>query len=90
MCCLSYENGYYADACKKVPKVGSEVGTPEGTGTVINVNMLKMQVKVKIEQKDSVIYRDFDIADIKFKKGCACDKDDDDDKIDDELKKILD
>lgn len=33
MCCLSYESDYYAEAYKKVPKVGSEVGTPEGKGT---------------------------------------------------------
>jgi cell fate regulator YaaT (PSP1 superfamily) len=88
MCCLSYENGYYAEACKKVPKVGSDVGTPDGNGVVVNVNMLKMTAKVKIEGKDSVTYKDYDVADLKFKKCCA--SDDNDEKIDDELKKILD
>ena len=68
MCCLEYENDYYAEACKKVPKVGSEVGTPEGKGTVVNVNMLKMEVKVKIEQKDSVTYRDYKPEELKFKR----------------------
>lgn len=70
MCCLAYENDYYAEACKNVPKVGSEADTPEGRGTVINVNMLKMQVKVKLEHNDTVTYRDFDVSDIKFRKGC--------------------
>ena len=74
MCCLEYENDYYAEACKKVPKVGSEVGTPEGVGTVVNVNMLKMEVKVKIEQKDSVAYRDFKPEQLKFKRCKECDK----------------
>lgn len=69
MCCLAYENDYYAEACKNVPKLGSEVETPEGRGSVINVNMLKMEVKVKIEQKDVVTYRDFKVADIKFRRG---------------------
>lgn len=69
MCCLEYENDYYAEACKKVPKVGSEVGTPEGVGTVVNVNMLKMEVKVKIEQKDAVTYRDFKPEQLRFKCG---------------------
>jgi len=68
MCCLEYENDYYAEACKKVPKVGGEVGTPDGTGTVVNVNMLKMEVKVKIEQKDSVVYRDYKPEQLKFKR----------------------
>jgi cell fate regulator YaaT (PSP1 superfamily) len=91
MCCLSYENGYYADACKKVPKIGSEVTTPDGKGMVVNVNMLKMQVKVKIEDKDSVSYHDYDVDKIKFRKPAQNDKsDDDDEKLDDELKKILD
>ena len=31
MCCLAYENEYYAEAYKKVPKIGGSVGTPEGT-----------------------------------------------------------
>ena len=74
MCCLEYENDYYAEACKKVPKVGSEVGTPEGKGTVVNVNMLKMEVKLKIEQKDSVTYRDFKPEQLKFKRGKESEK----------------
>ena len=69
MCCLAYENDYYAEACKNVPKLGNEVETPEGKGNVINVNMLKMEVKVKIEQKDAVTYRDFKVSDIKFRRG---------------------
>lgn len=69
MCCLAYENDYYAEACKNIPKLGSEVETPEGKGNVINVNMLKMEVKVKIEQKDAVTYRDFKVSDIKFRRG---------------------
>ena len=69
MCCLEYENDYYAEACKKVPKVGSEVGPPDGVGTVVNVNMLKMEVKVKIEQKDSVAYRDYKPEQLTFKRS---------------------
>ena len=44
MCCLSYENDYYAEVIKKMPKVGSEVQTPEGRAIVASVNMLKMEV----------------------------------------------
>ncbi|MGN0817554.1 MAG: stage 0 sporulation family protein [Candidatus Coproplasma sp.] len=89
MCCLAYENNYYSEACKKVPKVGSEVGTPDGKGTVVNVNMLKMEAKVRIESGDSMSYRDYKVDELKFRRGCQ-DKGDDDEKIDPELKKILD
>ena len=68
MCCLAYENDYYAEACKKMPKVGSEVGTPEGTGTVVNANMLKMEVKVRIDKGDGAAYKDFPVEQLRFKR----------------------
>ena len=80
MCCLSYENDYYAEAGKKMPKVGSEVGTPEGKATVASVNMLKMQVKVKIDDKNGgLIFKDFPVEDIRFKRNNQADKEDKDD-----------
>lgn len=79
MCCLGYENYYYAEAYKKMPKIGSEVDTPEGKGTVVSTNMLKMEVKVKIEQKDGLSYKDFPVDKIRFKKGKP-DSDDNDEK----------
>ena len=64
MCCLSYEDEYYASACKKVPKLGATVATPEGKGQVVSVNMLKMEVRVKIEKDGALIYRDFAAEDV--------------------------
>ncbi len=69
MCCLSYENDFYSEVCKRVPKLGSEAETPDGKGTVVNVNMLKMEVKVKIEEKDAVSYHDYPVDKIRFKRG---------------------
>lgn len=70
MCCLSYENDYYADAFKKMPKVGSEVGTPDGKAIVVSVNMLKMEVKIKMDDKNGGwIYKDFPVTEIRFKKN---------------------
>ncbi|MCI8370600.1 MAG: stage 0 sporulation family protein [Clostridia bacterium] len=68
MCCLGYENDYYCDACKRVPKIGGEVGTPDGKGTVVTVDMLKMTARVKIEDKakDSVSFKDYNVKDLKF------------------------
>lgn len=89
MCCLSYESDYYNQAYKQMPKIGSEVSTAEGKGTVVNVNMLKMTVKVRIEDKtkDLATYREFKVDEIKFK---SAKKPDDDEPLDEELKKILD
>ena len=70
MCCLSYENDYYADAIKKMPKVGSEVGTPDGKAIVVSVNMLKMEVKTKMDDRNGGwIYKDYPVEQIRFKKG---------------------
>ena len=83
MCCLSYENDYYADAIKKMPKVGSEVGTPEGKAIVAAINMLKMEVKVKIDDKNGGwIWKDYPVQDIRFKKGNQPEKEDKDDDSD--------
>ena len=69
MCCLSYENDYYADVYKKVPKVGSEVGTPEGRAIVVSVNMLKMEVKTKKDDGNGGwIWKDYKVDELKFKK----------------------
>lgn len=69
MCCLAYENEYYAEAFKKMPKVGSTIQTPEGSGSVVSVNMLKMEVKVKIEKDGALLYRDFPLDQVTFKKS---------------------
>ena len=68
MCCLSYENEYYSDVYKKMPKEGSEVSTPEGKGTVVSNNMLKLIVRVKIEKDGALVYKDFPLDKLRFKK----------------------
>jgi len=92
MCCLSYENEYYSCACKKVPKVGSTVTTPEGKGTVVSVDMLKMMSKVKIINGDSEVYKDFPVDRLKFSKTLdnkTVNRDDESDNIED-IDKITD
>ncbi len=92
MCCLEYENDYYADVYKKMPKVGGTVGTPEGDGVVVSNDMLKLISKVKISKDDgSEVYKDFPVDRLSFKKSGETDKDDaDDEKVSQELKNILD
>jgi len=79
MCCLSYENDYYAEAVKKMPKVGAEVGTPEGRAIVVSVNMLKMEVKTKMDDKNGGwIYKDYPLEQVRFKKSNQPEKEDPD------------
>ena len=80
MCCLSYENDYYVETSKKMPKIGSEVGTPEGKAIVAAVNMLRLEVKVKMDDKNGGwIYKDYPVEDVRFKKSAQPEKDDSDD-----------
>lgn len=88
MCCLSYENDYYADVSKKMPKVGSEVGSPEGRANVVSVNMLKLEATVKIDDRNGgLIYKTFPVDALDFKRNTAPqkeEKEDDDDVLLDE------
>ena len=49
MCCLKYEQGAYEDAVHRMPKNESFVETPEGVGTISQVNLLKETVQVRLE-----------------------------------------
>jgi len=49
MCCLKYEEHAYEDLVKKAPKIGAFVETPSGKGSVINVNLLRGNAKVRLE-----------------------------------------
>ena len=52
MCCLEFENDYYAEMLNKMPKVNSKVVTKDGEGTVIYNNILKGIVSVKLADDD--------------------------------------
>ena len=92
MCCLAYENDYYASACKRMPKLGAEVVTPDGKGTAVNVNMLKMEVRVKIEdkKKDVVVFKDYPVDQLKFRCPEHNAKREKEEEVDPALKEILD
>jgi cell fate regulator YaaT (PSP1 superfamily) len=64
MCCLKYEQDAYEDLIRTSPKAESFVDTPDGRGTVIDVDLLRQRVKVKMELQPEVIntYANTDIA----------------------------
>ncbi|MBR1968387.1 MAG: stage 0 sporulation family protein [Clostridia bacterium] len=93
MCCLEYENDYYAEVYKKMPKIGGTVGTPEGEGVVIGNDMLKLISKVKITKGDgSEVYKDFPVDRLNFKRKNGGKDDDDvnDENLSEDMKKMLD
>ena len=51
MCCLKYEQEAYEDAVRRMPKNESFVETPEGVGTISQVNLLKETVQVRLEDQ---------------------------------------
>ena len=51
MCCLRYENDTYEQEIRKTPPVDSVVKTPDGNGTVTEINPLAGMVKVRITDK---------------------------------------
>ena len=53
MCCLKYEQEAYEDLHRTTPKVGAIVKSPDGKGEVIGVNLLRGQIKVKLDKDES-------------------------------------
>jgi len=72
LCCLSYEDATYKAQNKKMPKLGSTVITPQGSGRVRHVHPLKEAVTVML---DTSVLTEFAIQDLITKKksdsGCS-------------------
>ena len=64
MCCLKYEEDHYEATRKRMPKVGKEVITPDGNGVVVDLNILKETVRVRIPKGDGTEQKDYALADV--------------------------
>ena len=64
MCCLKYEQDAYEDLLRTAPKMDSFVDTPDGRGTVVDVDLLRQRVKVQMEDHPETItvFANADIA----------------------------
>jgi len=71
MCCLKYEQDTYEDLIKHSPRQGSFVDTVDGRGTVVDVSLMKQQVKVSLEDspESAKYYAVDDIAVLRDGKG---------------------
>ena len=63
MCCLRYEEDAYEELVKTVPKNGAFVETTAGYGNVVQVNLLRQKVKVKLDGEDDSV-RTFDADEV--------------------------
>ena len=55
MCCLKYEQDAYEDLIRSSPKLESFVDTPEGRGTVVELDLLRQRVKVRMEENPETV-----------------------------------
>ncbi len=68
MCCLKHEQDVYEEKLSRLPSIGALVKTPDGKGVVENVEVLKEVVRVKVEQKDEIIKKEYPLSEIKILK----------------------
>ena len=63
MCCLKYEQDQYETTRKRMPRVGKEIITPDGIGTINAINVLSETVRVRIAVGDAFELREYAIDD---------------------------
>ena len=51
MCCLRYEHETYVQEIKNTPAIDSQVKTPDGIGTVVEMSPLVGKIKVRLDDK---------------------------------------
>lgn len=69
MCCLAYEAKDYEDVLAKMPKINSEVVTPNGKGIVVYNDLLRERVSIKRQTDgDNIVVEDFALTEIATQK----------------------
>lgn len=61
MCCLAYEAQQYRELLEGMPEVYSVVKTKSGKGTVMEVNAMEQEIKVKLENGEYIVIKKEDI-----------------------------
>ncbi len=56
MCCLKYEQEAYEDLIRTSPKLNSLVDTPEGRGTIVELDLLHQRVKVRLDNASEALH----------------------------------
>ena len=66
MCCLKYEQDAYEHLLRVTPKVGAIVDTPEGKGTVVDTNIIKGELKIRLDRRPEAAPATYDRHDVKL------------------------
>lgn len=66
LCCLKYEDEFYEEMQKKMPRVGFIVTTPDGKGSVSSTDFLKETVTVTFTKDESTEIKTYNLTDIQF------------------------
>ena len=74
MCCLKYEQEAYEDLIRNTPRVGTEVETPAGIGTIADVSLISGKLRVKLENGDEFSFKTFDKSEVCARCGDSCPK----------------
>jgi len=72
LCCLSYEDAHYKEQNKKMPKLGAEVITPQGSGRVRHLHPLKETVTVFLESNAIAEFTVDELMSTKSSSGASC------------------
>lgn len=65
MCCLKYEQDAYEEIIRRIPRMGAVVDTPDGQGVVMDINLLKEIVKVRLDKGNESDLRLYKVDDVK-------------------------
>ena len=71
MCCLKYEEDAYQDLVKRAPKVDSFVETPSGKGSIVGINLLRGNAKVRLEEGGDTTLKTFPFDELEVLGGKA-------------------
>ncbi len=71
MCCLKYEQNAYEDASHRLPKNESFVLTPDGPGNICAVDLLREEVKVRLDDSPETpkVYKPQEVQVLRSGKG---------------------
>ena len=69
LCCLKYEDEYYSEMQKKMPRLHSTITTPDGKGVVTATDFLRETITVSFTKDDTTEVKIYNLTDIPTKEN---------------------
>ena len=64
MCCLKHEQDAYEDLMRTMPQIGSSIMTPDGSGVVVDRELIAGRVKVRLDGANEAPPKSYRVADL--------------------------